>query len=66
MTDMYSDYGCRAPVTHLLKNHLPNHIFEPIVTRDTPDLLPKPEPSGLLHIAEQWGLSNRADSVIMV
>ncbi|GAM36315.1 HAD superfamily hydrolase [Talaromyces pinophilus] len=55
-----------APVTHLLKNHLPNHIFEPIVTRDTPDLLPKPEPSGLLHIAEQWGLDNRADSMIMV
>lgn len=63
---MFSDYGYRAPVTHLLKNHLPKHIFAPIVTRDTPDLLPKPEPSGLLHIGEQWGLSNRAESMIMV
>ncbi|KKA19903.1 HAD superfamily hydrolase [Rasamsonia emersonii CBS 393.64] len=56
----------RAPVTHLLQNHLPKHVFEPIITRDTPDLLPKPDPAGILHIARQWGLDNRAESMIMV
>ncbi|KAL1979756.1 hypothetical protein VTN96DRAFT_5232 [Rasamsonia emersonii] len=55
-----------APVTHLLQNHLPKHVFEPIITRDTPDLLPKPDPAGILHIARQWGLDNRAESMIMV
>ncbi|QKX61326.1 uncharacterized protein TRUGW13939_08474 [Talaromyces rugulosus] len=55
-----------APVTHLLQNHLPDHIFEPIITRDTPNLLPKPEPAGILHIARQWNLDNHAESMIMV
>lgn len=53
-------------MTHLLQNHLPKHIFEPIITRDTPNLLPKPEPAGILHIARQWKLDNRAESMIMV
>lgn len=56
----------RAPVLHLLKTHLPTHVFLPIITRDTPAVLPKPDPAGILHIAEEWGLENRADSLIMV
>ncbi|KAJ9309070.1 hypothetical protein DTO217A2_1439 [Paecilomyces variotii] len=55
-----------APVTHLLQTHLPKHVFLPIITRDTPDLLPKPDPAGILHIAREWGLDNRADNLIMV
>ncbi|KAJ9297492.1 hypothetical protein DTO271G3_4267 [Paecilomyces variotii] len=55
-----------APVTHLLQTHLPKHVFLPIITRDTPDLLPKPDPAGILHIAKEWGLDNRADNLIMV
>ncbi|WEW60866.1 hypothetical protein PRK78_006354 [Emydomyces testavorans] len=55
-----------APVTHLLTTHLPAHVFTPIITRDTPDLLPKPDPAGLLHIAKEWGLENGASDLIMV
>lgn len=56
----------RAPVSHLLNNHLPAHIFLPIITRETPGLMPKPDPAGILHIAQEWGLDDRADSLIMV
>jgi hypothetical protein len=56
----------RAPVKNLVDNHLPTHVFLPIITRDTPNLLPKPDPAGLLHIASEWGLGNRAESMIMV
>jgi phosphoglycolate phosphatase-like HAD superfamily hydrolase len=56
----------RAPVKYLVDNHLPTHVFLPIITRDTPNLLPKPDPAGILHIASEWGLSNRAESMIMV
>ncbi|CEO59994.1 Putative Haloacid dehalogenase-like hydrolase family protein [Penicillium brasilianum] len=55
-----------APVQYLIQNHLPSHIFLPIITRDTPDLLPKPDPAGILHIAREWGLTNRAENLIMV
>ncbi|EEP80313.1 predicted protein [Uncinocarpus reesii 1704] len=55
-----------APVTHLLTTHLPTHEFTPIITRDTPDLMPKPDPAGILHIAKEWGLENGADDLIMV
>ncbi|KAJ5640640.1 hypothetical protein N7528_000265 [Penicillium herquei] len=55
-----------APVKYLLQNWLPEHTFLPIVTRDTPDVIPKPDPAGILHIAEQWGLVNRAENLIMV
>ncbi|KYG49172.1 hypothetical protein M433DRAFT_59684 [Acidomyces richmondensis BFW] len=46
-----------APVTHLLEEHLPNHInpFTPIVTRDFRP--PKPSPAGILHIARAWGIT---------
>ncbi|KAJ5086796.1 hydrolase [Penicillium alfredii] len=55
-----------APVQYLIQNHLPSHVFLPIITRDTPKLLPKPDPAGILHIAQEWGLVNRAENVIMV
>ncbi|KAJ5454521.1 hydrolase [Penicillium daleae] len=55
-----------APVQYLIQNHLPSHIFLPIITRDTPHLLPKPDPAGILHIAGEWGLTNRAENMIMV
>lgn len=61
---MDSDF--RAPVQYLIQNHLPSHIFLPIITRDTPSLLPKPDPAGILHIAREWGLTNRAENLIMV
>ncbi|KAL4803608.1 HAD-like domain-containing protein [Aspergillus unguis] len=54
------------PVTNLLQNHLPEHIFLPIITRETPGLLPKPDPAGILHIATEWGLADRGQSLIMV
>ncbi|KAJ5082788.1 hydrolase [Penicillium argentinense] len=55
-----------APVQYLIQNHMPSHVFLPIITRDTPNLLPKPDPAGILHIAGEWGLTNRAESLIMV
>ncbi|KAI9932824.1 hypothetical protein MW887_009076 [Aspergillus wentii] len=55
-----------APVLHLLEKYIPTHEFLPIVTRETPNLLPKPDPAGILHIASEWGLDNRGDSLIMV
>ncbi|KAL3479897.1 HAD-like domain-containing protein [Aspergillus californicus] len=55
-----------APVMNLLQNHLPAHVFLPIITRETPGLLPKPDPAGILHIASEWGLTNRAQNLIMV
>lgn len=51
---------------YLIENHLPSHVFLPIITRDTPNLLPKPDPAGILHIAREWGLTNRAENLIMV
>ncbi|GKZ39608.1 hypothetical protein AbraIFM66950_000740 [Aspergillus brasiliensis] len=58
-----------APVLNLLNNHLPAHVFLPIVTRETPGLLPKPDPAGILHIAREWGVqdeSGAAGGLIMV
>lgn len=60
---------CRAPVLNLLNNHLPAHVFLPIVTRETPGLLPKPDPAGILHIAREWGVQDEggmAGGLIMV
>jgi hypothetical protein len=53
-------------VRYLIQNHLASHVFLPIITRDTPDVIPKPDPAGILHIAGEWGLPNRAESLIMV
>ncbi|KAE8145257.1 HAD-like domain-containing protein [Aspergillus avenaceus] len=55
-----------TPVRHLLGNHLPAHVFLPIITRETPGLLPKPDPAGILHIANEWGLQNQGENLIMV
>ncbi|KAJ5898933.1 hydrolase [Penicillium taxi] len=56
----------QAPVNNLLQKFLPTHNFFPVITRDTPDILPKPEPAGILHIAQEWGLTNGAENLIMV
>ncbi|KAL2862844.1 putative haloacid dehalogenase-like hydrolase [Aspergillus lucknowensis] len=56
----------KTPVTNLLQNHLPTHVFLPIITRETPGLLPKPDPAGILHIANEWGLVNGGGNLIMV
>ena len=44
------------PVHHLLGNYLPEEVFEPIVTRATEGVAPKPSPEGLWFIAREWGL----------
>ena len=49
---------------HLLQTFLPGKTFAPIVTRDFRP--PKPDPAGILHIAEQWGLEDKGESLIMV
>lgn len=43
-----------VPVQHLLTTFLAGSEFHPIVTRDFKP--PKPDPAGILHIAEAWGL----------
>lgn len=53
-----------GPVAHLLSTFLPGKTFEPIVTREFRP--PKPDPSGVLHIAKQWGLEDGAERLIMV
>ncbi|KAI9719027.1 MAG: hypothetical protein M1812_003656 [Candelaria pacifica] len=51
-------------VNHLLSTFLPNSLFFPIITREFRP--PKPDPAGILHIAERWDLENRAEDLIMV
>ena len=43
-------------MTHLLENHLPGYIksFSPIITREFRP--PKPDPAGILHIANAWSV----------
>ncbi|KAL8986498.1 MAG: hypothetical protein Q9205_000013 [Flavoplaca limonia] len=53
-----------APVTHLLQTFLPGKTFFPIITREFRP--PKPDPAGILHIAQDWKLEDGADSLIMV
>ncbi|KAL8971772.1 MAG: hypothetical protein Q9183_000887 [Haloplaca sp. 2 TL-2023] len=53
-----------APVTHLLETFLPGKTFSPIITREFKP--PKPDPAGILHIAQAWGLQDGAESLIMV
>ena len=55
-----------TPVNHLIENYLSFYFFDPIITRDTLNLLPKPYPDGILFIAKEWGLFDRGDSLIMV
>lgn len=52
-----------APVHHLLDNFLDGDefgTFEPIITRDTEGINPKPSPEGLWRIAQHWGLDRNA------
>ncbi|KAK5064574.1 hypothetical protein LTR84_000407 [Exophiala bonariae] len=50
-----------APVHHLLDKFLQGEVFEPIITRDTEGIAPKPSPEGLWSIAQAWGLDRDAD-----
>ena len=49
-----------APVDHLLSKFLrdPNEfgVFEPIITRDTMGIRPKPSPEGIWTIVASWGV----------
>ncbi|KAL9640050.1 MAG: hypothetical protein Q9164_000535 [Protoblastenia rupestris] len=53
-----------GPVMHLLQIFLPGKTFAPIITREFRP--PKPDPAGILHIAEAWGLEDRGEGLIMV
>lgn len=48
------------PVTHLLEAFLPGVEFDPIITRETTGIPPKPHPDGLWKIAEAWGLGQQS------
>lgn len=50
-----------APVHHLLDKFLQGQVFEPIITRETEGILPKPSPEGLWSIAQAWGLDRNID-----
>lgn len=52
-----------APVHHLLGNHLPEEVFDPIITRETEGIQPKPSPEGLWTIAQAWGLHREVDEL---
>ncbi|EEQ28168.1 hypothetical protein McanMca71_005867 [Microsporum canis] len=54
-----------GPVNHLIKSHLATHVFAPIVTRDTPNIMPKPDPAGILHIARAWNLEDASDLIMV-
>ena len=49
---------------HLLQKFLPGKTFAPIVTRDFRP--PKPDPAGILHIAQAWKLEDGGKGLIMV
>lgn len=53
-----------TPVYHLIETFLNGQIFSPIVTREFRP--PKPDPAGILHIASQWDIPDRGNSLIMV
>ncbi|KAI5462583.1 HAD-like domain-containing protein [Mariannaea sp. PMI_226] len=57
------------PVKNLIDKFLNGSLFHPVVTRDFRP--PKPDPAGILHIAENWGLKDErgiadASGLIMV
>ncbi|KAF7563068.1 hypothetical protein G7046_g1094 [Stylonectria norvegica] len=57
------------PVQNLLTKFLDGSHFHPVVTRDFRP--PKPDPAGILHIAQDWGLQDKtgrgdASELIMV
>ncbi|KZF19063.1 putative HAD superfamily hydrolase [Xylona heveae TC161] len=52
------------PVSHLITKFLNGHVFHPIITREFRP--PKPDPAGILHIAQSWALSDGGTGLIMV
>src|SRR5436853_4676783 len=50
------------PVNHLLETFLPGVKFNPVITRETVGVRPKPSPEGLWRIAESWGLGMDVDA----
>ncbi|KAI9853892.1 MAG: hypothetical protein M1824_000816 [Vezdaea acicularis] len=53
-----------GPVNHLLNKFLPDKKFDPIITREFRP--PKPDPAGILKIADAWGLEDGGNSLIMI
>lgn len=51
------------PIDHLLMTFLPEHKFEPIVTRSFKP--PKPSPAGINHITKSWGLESSANCIMV-
>jgi HAD superfamily hydrolase (TIGR01509 family) len=51
------------PIEHLLTTFLPDHRFEPIITRAFKP--PKPSPAGINHIAGRWGLKSAANLIMV-
>lgn len=49
-----------VPVRNLLDKFLAGSVFHPVVTRDFHP--PKPDPAGILHIAQSWGLAGPGES----
>lgn len=55
-----------APVHHLLDSFLKGDeygAFDPIITRDSEGIQPKPSPEGLWRIAQSWGLDQDIDGL---
>ena len=52
-----------VPVQNLMEKFLAGSMFHPVVTREFRP--PKPDPAGILHIANAWGLED-ASGLIMV
>lgn len=54
-----------APVTHLLDEFLDDEErfgrFDPVITRESEGVEPKPSPAGLWKIADAWGLGREVD-----
>lgn len=53
-----------APVHHLLDNYLPGVHFEPVITRETEGIAPKPSPEGLWLISRTWGVDSEVASEV--
>lgn len=48
-----------GPVSHLLSKFLPDSVIHPVVTREFRPA--KPDPAGIWHIAERWGMGGGED-----
>ena len=45
------------PVKHLCENFMPEVLFEPVITRESVDVRPKPSPEGIWACAKAWGVA---------